>query len=512
MRIKRIIIALLCSIMLIGCGQSAAVEFTSMEEEPILSYEVPVSTPGILVNQLGYITGSTKEVIFVGREIPTLFHVVEAQSGEIVYTGYPEDKEYNETLGEYNSYGDFTEFQTPGTYYIEAPILGKSYTFTIDDSIYDTVLQEATRQYYYNRCGITLTKEYAGEAAHNACHMEKALLQEDTSISLNVTGGWHQDETGQKDVVIAARTISALLLSYELHEDVFTDDSGIPESGNGVPDILDEIKYEIEWLLKMQDPKTGAIYEGITVYTQNNTVQGKTVDSYIKPSSVEAEKAFAMALAKFSYLYQSYDTEYATNCLKAADRAWKHMELNETKQTVDSLKFAAATELYRASGQNNFHNYIIEYLQSEEYRKELNEIELIGCVTYISTKHTVNVELCSKVVKTLMSQAEDIAKTAKQSVYLTAGNANQDNSDQLLLEMMYLSVVNHIISNHEYETVIENHLHYLLGRNGKAVSYIDYEGEENYENVDNSVNIMKQFEADSEFIFMLSGIIESYQR
>ena len=111
-----------------------------------------------------------------------------------------------------------------------------------------------------------------------------------------------------------------------------------------------------------------------------------------------------------------------------------------------------------------------------------------------------------------MSQAEDIAKTAKQSVYLTVGNEEQNNSDQLLLEMMYLSVVNHIISNHEYETVIENHLHYLLGRNGKAVSYIDYEGEENYENVDNSVNIMKQFEADSEFIFMLSGIIESYQR
>lgn len=513
MKKQRVIAVLVCIILLTGCreklsegaqGQGEG-NFSSMEDEPDLSYEVPVSTPGILINQLGYMPDSNKTAVFKGKEMPDVFYVVNAENGEAVYTGFLEENGYNKVQDEYNSYGDFTALKKSGTYYIEAPLLGRSYTFSIGDKVYDEIFKEACKQYYYNRCGMTLTSEYAGEGAHNACHTGKAVLQEDTSISLDVTGGWHQDEKGQKNVLSASETVAVMLLSYELYEASFTDDMGIPESGNGVPDILDEIKYEIEWLLKMQDQQTGAVYGGVAVYSQSSNITGKTADIYVEPASVEAEKAFALALAKFSYLYQNFDTEYATNCLKAADRAWKHAQLNESG-TADKWEFAAAAELYRAAGQQSYHRYIMEYLNTEEYLNEQDEIILLGCVTYISTKQTVNMEACEKIMKMLMSQAEDISETARKSVYLTAGNKEQNNNPQLLLEMMYLTVVNHIISNHEYETVIENHLHYFLGRNEKAISYIDKAGENNYESVDSSLGIMKQFEADSKLIFMLSEV------
>ncbi len=481
--------------------------FTSMETEPDLSYEVPVSSPNIFVNQLGYIPDGTKVAVFCGKELPDRFHVVEKETGEIVFTGYLEEQGYQDESQEYNSYGDFTEVSNPGTYYIEAPIIGRSYSFMIEKDLYGDVFKEACRQYYYNRCGMTLTSEYAGEMAHNACHTGRALVKEDTSVSMDVNGGWHQDESGSKMVEPAARSIAIILLAYELYGDAFTDDMGIPESGNEIPDILDEVRYEVEWLLKMQDPATGAVYSGVTVYEQG---AGKGAVSYVEPVDLQAARSFAMVLAKFSYLYQFYDTEYATECLKAADRAWRYAQLNEGDDRINEWKLAAAAELYRASGKQEYHSYISDYLSKEDYTKMMDEVLFLGGGTYISTKQPVKLPLCEEIIETLMTKAEEISETARNSLFLTGGSRDQDNIGELLLEMMYMTLVNHVISNHEYENVIENHLHYFMGRNQKAISYIDNVGENNYRLIDENLGIMKRFEADSRLIFMLSEIVSAH--
>ena len=518
MKKQVIAVALACVVLSAGCQQvpldryisSGDDDFISMEETPDLSYEVPVSTPGILINQLGYLAESPKVAVFKGDEIPDVFYVIDMEKEEVVYTGFLEDNGYNQKLGEYNGYGDFTDLRTPGNYYIEAPVIGRSYSFSIGNQVYDETFIESFKQYYYNRCGITLTEEYAGENAHNACHIGKAVLKEDASVGLDVTGGWHQDEKGQKNVTTAAGAVSVMLLSYELYESVFTDDMGIPESGNGIPDILDEVRYEIEWMLKMQDQQTGEVYAGVSVYGADEDASGKTSDIYVEPSSPEAERAFAMALAKFSYLYQNFDTEYATYCLKAADRAWKHAELDLVGESGgdNKWKFASAAELYRAAGQRSYHKYIEEYLSEEGCLEGQDEVTLLGCVTYISTKQSVNLDLCDQIMKMLMQKAEDISTDARDSVYLAAGGNEQDNNRQMLLNIMYLMVVNHIIENYEYGTIIESHLHYLLGKNDAAVSYVDRAGENSYKSAEDGIGIMKQFDTDSKLIFMLSGIIE----
>lgn len=511
-KMKRTMIFLL-AFLLAGCAvlpgegtQNPENIVTSMETEPDLSYKVPASSPNIFVNQLGYITEGTKTAVFCGKELPEEFCVIRKDTGESVYTGYLEDKGYNDETKEYNGYGDFSEVYEAGVYYIEAPIIGRSYSFMIEDDIYRDVFKEACRQYYYNRCGMTLTRQCAGEMAHNACHTGKAVLREDISVSLDVSGGWHQDESGSKAVEPAARSIAVILLAYELYGDSFTDDMGIPESGNGIPDILDEIRYEAEWLLKMQDGATGAVYSGVTVYEQS---PGRGVVSYVEPADLEAARAFAMALAKFSYLYQFYDTEYATECLKAADRAWRYAKLNEGEEKVDEWKFAAAAEIYKTSGKQECQRYISEYLSEVDYGENMDEVIFLGCVTYISTKQPVKIPLCEDIISILMEKAEDISQSARDSIYLTKGNAAQDNNQELLLDMMYLTLIDHIISNHEYESLIESHLHYFMGRNKKAISYIDHVGENNYRMIDENLGIMKQFEADSKLIFMLSEIVGS---
>lgn len=507
--------AFLLSLCLMGCAvgkgegvQSSENTFTSMEAEPDLSYEVPVDSPNIFVNQLGYITKSTKVAVFRAMELPGTFRVIRKDTGEIVFTGYLEEKGDADETQERTGYGDFSEVQEPGSYYIEAPVIGRSYSFMIGDDLYDEVFMEACRQYYYNRCGMTLSREYAGDMAHNACHTGKALLREDSSVSIDVSGGWHQDERGSKVVEPAAKSIAMMLLAYELYGDSFTDYMGIPESENGIPDLLDEIRYEVEWLLKMQDPATGAVYSGVTIYEQGAGRSG----AYVEPADLETARAFAMVLAKFSYLYQHYDTAYATECLKAADRAWKYARLNEDKnEGASGWKFAAAAELYRASGQQSCHWYITEYLTEGNFEKNMDEVIFLGCVTYISTKQPVKLPLCENISKALMDKGEEISEKARNSVFLTAGSMEQEGYQEMLLNMMYLTMIDHMISNHEYENIIENHLHYFMGRNEKAVSYIEHVGENNYRLIDESAGIMKQFDADSKLIFMLSEIVGSHK-
>ena len=512
-RIKRIAAAGL-ALLLAGCAAVPPVEeerekesiITSMEKEPDLAYEIPESTPNILVNQLGYIRNGTKMAIFCGEERPSVFYVIEADTGERVFSGYPED---NVTETEDKGtvfYGDFSEVTKEGVYFLEAPLIGKSYSFAIEDGLYDQVFREACRQYYYNRCGVTLTDEYAGEMAHNACHTGNSALQEDVSLSIDARGGWHQDEAGSKYVVSAAKSIGVMLLAYELYSASFGDDMGIPESGNGVPDILDEVKYEVEWLLKMQDSATGAVYKGVTVYDQST---GSGTVSYVEPGDMETANAFAMTLAKFSYLYQEYDTDYATECLKASDRAWKYTELNGgAEQETDPWKFAAAAELYRVSGLKSCQRFVTEYLMREDAEKEMDEVTFLGYVTYISTKLPVKMDLCEKITEKLMEKAEEISKEARSSDYLVKEGSGNEHNHKLLQNMMYLTMVDYMIANHEYESLIEDHLHYFLGRNPQAVCYINCIGTGNGRQSDDSMGIMKQFEADSKLIFMLSEIVE----
>lgn len=499
MRRHSVIWVFLCLIVLTGCGsikenrqngQENIPEADSMEQEPQLSYEVPVSMPGILVDRLGYLPEENKTVIFKGKDLPQEFYVVDKKTEQIVYQGYPEIRK--EEGEEKEAYGDFSDFAAPGTYYIEAPILGKSYSFSISDTVYDSLFQEACKQYYYNRCGMTLGSEYAGDKAHNACHTGKSVLRGNDAVSMDASGGWHQNENGEKNITGASRAMTVLMMSYELYPQEYTDQEGIPESGNQIPDILDEIRYETGWFLKMQDKQTGAVYAGVTAYDKG---------SYVEPACAGAEFAFAMTMAKFGYLYQNYDKEYAMTCLKAADRAFKHAVLCEEADDREEKiwRFAAAAEIYRAAGQVSYQKYLVEYLSDGDLTLAGDMVQLSGCVTYISTKQAVSMVLCEKIMTMLMDQAEEISEEVRGSLYMTSTEAEGDSS-RILTQAAYLTVVNHVISNYEYKQMIENQLHYLLGRNERGIDYISDDTEE-------APCVINQFKEDSMLIFMLAGIV-----
>lgn len=513
--IRKIICIILCIGLLTGCsglpdlsfdtlrGRSEDDGFTSLGLSPEFNYEVPVSLPNILVDQVGYAQESNKIAVIRGELPPDTFTIMEADTGQVVYTGQIVQKGYDEETGVYISYGNFTDFTTPGKYYIQAAMIGQSYPFEIAENPYEDLFQVALKQYYYNRCGLTLSSELAGEAAHNACHAREAQMKEDASVKLDVTGGWHMDESGTRDVAKGCQTVNSLLLAYELYSGAFGDEGGIPESGNEIPDILDEVKYEIDWLLKMQDSTSGAVYASVS------SVDNKATDYilYIDGITMDATIQFAATMAKFSYLYQNYDREFATQCLKASDRAYRYAQKYLGDVSREEY-FYASTELYRATGASGYHTVIKNYLTQYPVTDMDNDFIFWGCVTYLSTKQRVDVTLCSDVIKVLMQEGEQISYASKSSKLLVNANKEQSNSAELLKDISRLAVVDHIITNHEYATVMENHLHYLLGRNLQSISYLDGAGSRNYKDIDETQGIMNQIDLNADLVLMMSAILD----
>ena len=492
-----------------GCGASSAENAAEIVENTLntttlvqnLDYEVKTQKPSIFVDQVGYSTDSDKSVVFCAKELPAEFEIRDLDSGETVFSGEIIKKNMDKESGLYTGVGKFNEFTSPGSYYVYADLVGESYSFSISDDVYDETFNDVCRKYYINRCGIAISQTFAGDNGHSACHTTVARLQDADGVTLDVTGGWHMDERADRDTYLGSKIIENLLLAYEMNPEAFGDDEGIPESGNEIPDVLDEARYGAEWLLKMQDEKTGG------VYALARTEDSATGDYFaapvvVTPVSMEATINFAASMAQFSYIYQQYDEEFATAALKAADRAFGCF-LNNQDAMDNSASFKAASHLYRATGNIKYSEILDKYFSLDDFGERFSSDENIfmGAVTYLSTSQQVDKDRCDELIKFLMKRSEAIAKTSNESGFLVCDQA--DDVSHLLDDMRCLTVTNHIIYNHEYTTIIENHLHYLMGMNPDGINYVTDDTENTYDN-NGKMGIMNDPLKDALLIFMMS--------
>lgn len=460
MKKNRLAVLTICICLSVsGCSGSSGADYALSateyglalpEGETQISYEVPEARPNVFVDRLGYEPESDKTVIFTGEEMPDTFTIREAESRAAVYTGAVKKKGNDESGEEYNSYGDFSDFQTPGNYYIQVETYGESYPFIIHDNLYYSLFKRACEKLYDMRSG------------------------EDGSSD----EGWQMQEKGENKEINACLCIYQLLFSYEMFPDVYTDDMGIPESGNEIPDILDECRYEVEWLIHQ---------------------------AQVNPDSSGVASGYrAAVLAKYAYLTKNMDAAFAGECLKAAETAWK--SAGKDLSVPDDLVALAAAELYRVSGSRQYLGLAEEYLKnSTEKAGKLSDLEFFGGVTYMNTKSKVDVELCDAMIKKIMEEAENIAETSKQNSFLVYTEKGTADKEMLLREMLRICVVNHVITNHEYNTVIENHFHYLMGRNPDSICHVSYWEGQDLQTED----ILENPVLNAAFIFMLSELLSN---
>ena len=307
---KPVWVSLLFLFSLISCSSSA----------------IAPQDPDVVWNRVGYFPGSEKWAAIRNTTADT-FKILNAEDDSIYYTGSIEGEPvYDSLSGDQVLRFDFSDVRQEGRYKIHIPDLNfTSAAFTIGYDMYDDELKHALRSYYLQRCGTEITDE---DWSRTACHLNDAPLLNQQSQKVETTGGWHDAGDYNKFVVTTAVSAGMLMQLYELDPDHFGQFSlNIPESGNGMPDLLDEVKWALDWLLRMQKDD-GGVYFKVSQkgWTGEYLPQKDPETRYIFEVSSTATAGTAAVLAQGARLFKPYNATYASRLLDAAQKSWSWLE------------------------------------------------------------------------------------------------------------------------------------------------------------------------------------------
>ena len=444
--------------------------------------------PNVNVDQLGYLPNDLKTVVVKGKDVTT-FKVVNVNTDETAFEGKLSDYAFHAAYDTLVRQGDFSELTTPGTYKVVTDV-GESYNFAIAEGVYDDVFTATVHMLYLQRCGIELGAD-AGAFAHPACHLGEAIVFDDPSKTYDVSGGWHDAGDYGRYVVAGAKTVQDLMLAYEDYG-IANGDMNIPESGNGVPDILDEARYELDWMLKMQEPSNGGVYHKVSGLNFPETVmpEEETADLYLAPISVAATADFAAVMSKASQVYAPFDKDFADKCFAAAKEAWKYIEAQggiyygytnpeeivtgEYKDAVvkDEI-FWAAAELYLA-GYTEIADSLPYILAEVQIGSELGWADITGYAYYDLLRQSPDgiPEVMDEVKSRFFARVDQLAERADTYGMMLQANFPWGSNMSIanLGELMRMAY--NLTGDESYKNLAKRQLDYLLGENPLGICFV----------------------------------------
>jgi endoglucanase len=445
----------------------------------------------VKVNQVGYKPNDEKRVVVTSAD-DDKYKIVDAETEETVYVAAYDDAVRDPSINSKAQYGDFSDFTTPGTYKIISHPSGASYEFTIADDVYDAAYKDVVLMLYKQRCGTELDESIAGDYAHGACHTDEAVVYgSEASGTVDVSGGWHDAGDYGRYVVPGAKTVQDLLLAYEDYA-YTADDIGIPESGNGVPDLLDEARYELEWMLKMQDKESGGVYHKVTcaVFPETVMPEEETDQLILAPISYAATCDFAAVMAKASVVYAEYDNDFAAQCLEASKQAYAYAdadteksayknpddivtgEYSDSKLTDETLW--AAAELYLATGEDTYKK-AVETAMEEKISVEFGWASIGGYALYdLAKSDATDAGIKSAATELVIAAADSHVEACEAEAfgtglardYVWGSNMTVANNIQLLL------MANRLSANENYMKYAQLNRDYIFGLNPVGYCYV----------------------------------------
>ena len=448
--------------------------------------------PSININQVGYRPDSRKVAVFRDVKDQTEFKVVNAETKETVYTGKLENKKENKSADEINWQGDFSSVKEAGKYYISCDGLDNSYTFEIGDKVYSNLIDDSVRMLYLQRCGV---KVEDSEFGHDACHTSMATIY-GTSEKIDVSGGWHDAGDYGRYVVPAAKAVADLLYAYEAAPELYSDSIGIPESGNGTPDVLDEARFELEWMLKMQ-ASDGGVYHKVSCATFPAYVMPtkETGELIVTPVSSTATADFCASMALASEFYKDHDADFAKKCMDAAEKAWAWLEKNPNflfsnpedivtgeygDRTDKDERYWAAVQMYRATGDKKY----ISGVSSTYTGLDWSTVGDYGNIALLTMKDAdKSSDLYAKAKAAVINQADSMVKTVDASSYGSSITEYNWGSNMTIANSgIILGLAERLTGEQKYMNAANAQLGYLLGVNPVATCFVSGYGTVSPEN------------------------------
>ncbi|MFI1990343.1 glycoside hydrolase family 9 protein [Actinoplanes sp. NPDC020271] len=477
---------------------------------------VPDTGPRVRVNQVAYLPDGPKAATVVTESTTPLPWVLSDKNGKIVAKGKTSPYGVDASSGQNVQTIDFSRYTRSGTGFTITADGETSRPFDIDKSAYKALRTDALKFYYTQRSGIEIRDDLRPGYGRAAGHVDVAPNQGDGNVpcqagvcdyTLDVRGGWYDAGDHGKYVVNGGISVWELLSEYEQSHAVRSVNLTIPESGNRTPDILDEVRWELDFMLRMQAPN-GMVHHKIHDQAWTGLPLLPSQDPQpreLHPVSTAATLNLAATAAQAARIYAKYDPAFAKRALAAAKKAYTAAKTNPialapesdgvgggayNDAKVSDEFYWAAAELFITTGEKAYANDVIS---SPEHTADVFGA---GAFDWASTAAAGRLDLAlvpnrlpgrDKVRLSVVRAAQKYLAIQRSQAYgvayAPAGNSWDWGSNSIILNnLVVVSAAHQITHRSEFRDGVLTGLDYLFGRNALNQSYVTGYGEVSSQN------------------------------
>jgi endoglucanase len=455
----------------------------------------------ILINQVGFSPSAVKIALI--RVDAEKFEIVEVSSGKVVFTGRLGIPEYWSFSGDSVRVADFSPVTTPGRYRLcLAGTTSCSAEFIIGKNVYNDLAKASIKAFYFNRSGFRITQEFGTKWARFAGHPDTAVIIHESAAStkrpagtvISIPGGWYDAGDYNKYIVNSGITTYTLLLFYQLYPEYCNSlILNIPESSNNIPDVVDELLYNLNWMLTMQDPDDGGVYHKLT----NKEFGGFEMPDMAKESRDVVQKTtaatldFVSVMAMASRVFENNGNEQLRNlserCHVAAGKAMKWAEAHPDilyrqpqdiktgeygDKRLDDELFWAKVELSLTGNDPS----LLEAIDVKKLKVETpswNQVEMLGIISLALSENPVFIKRKNEASAVLIAFADTLLAKYKSSAYHVSldyfrWGSNSDVANQAMLKLIALK----LSGDKQFMAAIQSDVDYILGRNATAFCFV----------------------------------------
>ncbi|HYD42558.1 MAG TPA: glycoside hydrolase family 9 protein [Anaeromyxobacter sp.] len=485
---------------------------------------VPDTGPALRVNQVGYVTyGPKRANLVTDATAPLTWELVDA-AGAVVTSGLTTVYGADAASGDKVHLIDFSRVHRSGDGFTLRVGDVVSYPFSVDGDVYDGLRRDAVAFFYHQRSGTPIEAQYVGDLwARPAGHLGVAPNQGDTWVfcvpgvcdyALDVRGGWYDAGDQGKYVVNGGIAVWQLVNTWErayLHRGALRDGTQkIPERANRVPDILDEARWELEFLLRMQVPE-GLPYAGMAQHKVHDDAwtgipTRPDLDAqprHLRGVSTAATLNLAATAAQCARVWRGIDGAFAKRCLVAAERAYAAAAANPAvscapgggggdygdSNLTDEFYWAAA-ELFVTTGKSAYKQavqtspvYLAKGIPENGY--SWGSVAALGDFTLALVPNKLPLQDQLALRKAIAALADQRIATMKAQGYpvpVTTGGYYWGSNSQVLNQITILAVAFDLTFDLKYRQAAFEAMDYILGRNALNISYVTGYGTKYAEN------------------------------
>lgn len=468
---------------------------------PFCFYAVPDNrnppleySEAIRINQTGYYPSAVKTAVIALPAASDSFQLVLKETRQVVFYGRLSNPVTWKLAGETVRIADFSAMKIPGEYMLFVRGLGYSYPFRIGHHVYAEALKASVKSFYFQRASMPLDNKYAGDWHRPVGHPDQNIILHPSTGRSGIIaspGGWYDAGDFGKYTVNGGYSLGLMLFLYEQYPQILGDNSLlIPESGNGSSDFLDEMKYQMDWLLTMQDADGGVFFKVTTaVFPDMIMPHADTMPRYMVGKSTAASLVFAAVAAKMHRIYKVKDAAYAARCLQMATLAWNWSLAHPQeyfKNPVDiktgeygdsdlSEEFYwAAAELLAATSGRKYAEYLSDNTPDLTFREGnswATFARFLGAFTLISSmpENPESVRSARAVIQTADSL---LARTETNDYLQPVIDFHWGSNSDALDAAMIMAMACRFTDNKKYLKGVQQSVDYIFGKNATGFSFV----------------------------------------